>query len=81
MERARSTVSHGIPGKATASFPASVSDIDIVGGFAAINYNTVINGTAATLQYPSVAGPGVAFDNTLTRSATITPTGPAWTVS
>jgi len=61
-----------ITGNATATFPASASDnMDLVGSFASINYPGAI-----TLQYPSVTGPGVAFDNVLTRSATISPTVP-----
>src|SRR4029079_8560375 len=61
-----------ITGSATATFPASASDnMDIVGSFASINYPGAI-----TLQYPSVSGPGVPFDNVLTRSATISPTVP-----
>ena len=61
-----------ITGGSTVSIPASASDnLDITGAYAQINYT----GTAAmSLRYPTTAGPGVAFDNTLTRSATISPT-------
>lgn len=63
-----------LTGNATASFPASVSDnVDIVGSYGVVNYATPTNGAGAiSLQYPTVAGPGVAFDNVLTRSATAT---------
>jgi hypothetical protein len=65
-----------IAGGATVSFPANVIDTatsnsgttgDIVGSWVTIAYPT------ATLQYSVTAGPGVAFDNVLTRSATVTP--------
>jgi hypothetical protein len=62
-----------ITGNGTQPFPASATDgLDLVGSFATINYA----GPALSLQYPTVAGPGVAFDNVLTRSATISPTVP-----
>jgi hypothetical protein len=65
-----------IAGGSTVSFPANVIDTatsnsgttgDIVGSWVAIAYPT------ATLQYAVTAGPGVAFDNVLTRTATVTP--------
>ena len=67
-----------ITGNASTAFPSSVTDGgttagavgDIVGSFATIAY------PVATLQYPTTAGPGVAFDNVLTRTATVTPTIP-----
>jgi len=68
-----------ITGNATPSFPASASDnMDITSSWAAVNYATPSNGGPANLQlaYLPVAGPGVAFDNVLTRSATIAPTVP-----
>jgi hypothetical protein len=68
-----------LAGNSTVSFPTSASDAaagkvgDIVGSWAAINYGT----PAITLQYPvTTGGAGVAFDNVLTRTATVTPTAP-----
>ena len=61
-----------ITGGSTVSIPASASDnLDITGAYAQINYT---GSAAMSLRYPTTAGPGVAFDNTLTRSATISPT-------
>ena len=67
-----------LTGNSTASVSASVSDnMDIVGSSAAVNYATPTgSATAFTLQYGNTAGPGVAFDNVLTRSATVSPTIP-----
>jgi len=62
-----------VTGNSTQAFSASVSDnLDVVGSYAAIGYA----GAGMTLQYPTTAGPGVAFDNVLTRSAVVTPTIP-----
>jgi len=68
-----------IAGNATVPFPAAVTDTlptnagsvgDVVNSWAAIVY------PGATLQYAVTAGPGVTFDNVLTRTASITPTVP-----
>jgi len=62
-----------ITGNGTQPFPASATDgLDLVGSFATINYA----GPAISLQYPTVPGPGVAFDNVLTTAATISPSVP-----
>jgi trimeric autotransporter adhesin len=68
-----------LAGNSTVSFPTSASDAaagkvgDIVGSWAAISYVT----PGITLQYPvTTGGAGVAFDNVLTRTATVTPTAP-----
>jgi hypothetical protein len=67
-----------LTGNSTASVSASVADnMDIVGSSAAVNYATPTgSATAITLQYATTAGPGVAFDNVLTRSATVSPSIP-----
>jgi len=72
-----------ITGNATPSFPAAAGDsIDLIGSFATINYNTPTNGAGAVnLQYPTTNGPGVAFDNVLTRSATIAPQVPNFIIN
>jgi hypothetical protein len=68
-----------IAGGATVPFPAAATDTlpsnsgsvgDIVNSWVSVVY------PAATLQYAVTPGPGVAFDNVLTRTATITPTVP-----
>jgi hypothetical protein len=62
-----------ITGNAAVSFPASASDaLDLVGSSATIQYA----GPAMNLQYATTPGPGVAFDNVLTRTATIAPQVP-----
>jgi hypothetical protein len=65
-----------LAGGTTVSFPAGASDNtaaavgDITGSWATLTYSV----TGFVLQYPvSTAGAGTAFDNVLTRSATITP--------
>jgi len=68
-----------VTGNSSATFPAAASDnMDVTGSFAQINYATPVNGggSAISLQYPTTAGPGVAFDNVLTRSATVNPVVP-----
>jgi len=69
-----------IAGNNTVTFPATVADTgtsrsttagDIVGSWATISYT---NGTV--LQYAVTAGPGVAFDNALTNTATVAPAVP-----
>ena len=67
-----------ITGNSTASFPANVTDNaaasvgDIVGSYIIQNFA----GPAVSLRWPTTTGPGVAFDNVLTNSATVTPTIP-----
>jgi len=77
-----------ITGNATASFPASVTETsgtnvgDITASWATLNYTGVTNGATSnsdatanvSFRFGDVAGPGVAFDNVLTRTATATPT-------
>jgi hypothetical protein len=67
-----------ITGNSTATVSAAIADnMDIVGSNAAVNYATpTLGGSAITLQYGTTAGPGVAFDNVLTRSATVSPSIP-----
>ena len=60
-----------IAGGATATFPTNSTDnLDITGSVAQLRYP----GVGMTLQYAQTnAGAGVAFDNVLTTSATVTP--------
>ena len=67
-----------ITGNTTVNFPASASETsangvgDIVNSYAALNYAGSTG--AMTLRYPNTAVSGaVAFDNVLTRTATISP--------
>lgn len=65
-----------ITGNSTASVAANITDnLDVVGSYATVQYPTPngAGGAAINLQYATTAGPGVAFDNTLTMSATATP--------
>lgn len=65
-----------LSGGATATFPTRANDnLDVVGSFVQLNYPQV----GMRLQYPVVAGPGVAFDNVLTgltgfQTVTVNPT-------
>jgi len=62
-----------ITGNASQAFSAAITDnVDIVGSYATINYAAA----GIKLQYATTPGPGVAFDNVLTRAATATPTIP-----
>jgi hypothetical protein len=73
-----------ITGNATASFPASATDaLDLVGSWATITFNTPTNGGGipVALSYAPVAGPGVPFDNVLTRSATVTASVPNFIIN
>lgn len=67
-----------ITGNSTATFSAAAADnVDIMGSFGQIDYNAPTNGASAiNLRYAVTSGPGVAFDNVLTRSATVTPAIP-----
>ncbi|MDB4875437.1 MAG: Ig domain protein group 2 domain protein [Gemmatimonadetes bacterium] len=59
-----------ISGNTTVSVPASVTEnVDVVGSWATVGYT----GVGMNLRYPTTAGPGVAFDNVLTRTATVSP--------
>jgi len=66
-----------ITGNTTASFPAAVTENvatsagDITSSWIQLDYNA---GGTITFQYPVTTGPGVAFDNVLTKTATVTPT-------
>ncbi len=61
-------------GNGSVAFPTSVTDNaaasagDIVGSFFTQTF------AAGVLQYPTVAGPGTAFDNVLTNAPVLTPT-------
>ena len=64
-------------GNGAVSFPANVADNaaasvgDVVGSW----INQIFTGAVAvSLQFPITTGPGVAFDNVLTNTATVTPT-------
>src|SRR5205807_252976 len=57
----------GFPAAVTDNTAASVGDI--VASWATVSYA----GPAIALRYPNTAGPGVAFDNVLTNSVTVTP--------
>jgi hypothetical protein len=65
-------------GNSTVSFPANVTDNasasvgDIVGSWIVQTFG----GPAVSLRWPTTTGPGVAFDNVLTNSTTVTPTIP-----
>jgi hypothetical protein len=60
-----------ITGNSTVSIPASAADnVDVVGSFATVGYT---GSAAMNLRYPTTAGPGVAFDNALTRTASVSP--------
>ena len=64
-------------GNGSVAFPANIADNaaasvgDVVGSW--IN-QFFTGGVVASLQFPITAGPGVAFDNVLTNTATATPT-------
>jgi hypothetical protein len=62
-------------GGSSIAIPASVADnLDIVASMVAVNYASPTNGSGAmSLVYPAVIGPGVAFDNVLTRLPLINP--------
>jgi len=58
-----------IAGNSTVSFSGTGTDnVDLVGAYAVLSYT----GAGMNLRYPTTAGPGTAFDNVLTRSATVT---------
>jgi len=65
-------------GNSTVSFPAAVTDNastsvgDIIGSW----ITQTFAGPAVSLRWPTTAGPGVAFDNVLTNSTTVTPSIP-----
>jgi hypothetical protein len=65
-------------GNATVAFPATVTDNasasvgDIVGSF----ITQTFAGPGISLRFNTTAGPGVAFDNVLTNSTTVTPSIP-----
>ena len=57
-------------GNTNVTLSASATDnVDLAGSFATVGYTAA----GMTLRYPTTTGPGVPFDNTLTRSATINP--------
>jgi Bacterial Ig-like domain (group 2) len=66
-----------ITGNATTALPANVTDNvgQGVGDFVA-SWPEVTYGALGTFEYAVTTGPGVAFDNVLTNTATITPTVP-----
>jgi hypothetical protein len=56
------------PNSSVAFSGSATDNVDLVGAYAVLNYS----GTGMNLRYPTTSGPGTAFDNTLTRSATVT---------